>query len=323
MPALATRTIGALTVTEVGLGGAQFGNLYREHSDADAEAIFTAAWDAGIRYVDTAPHYGLGLSERRLGSLLRGIPRDEFVLSTKVGRLLVPGPDGDRLDEPFIVPATLARQWDFSADGVRRSLEESLERLGLDRVDIVYLHDPEDHWRQALDEALPALIEMRDAGVIRAVGAGMNFSDKLTELIEGYDVDVVMCAGRYTAFEADQRLVDAAAARGAKVVAAGIYNSGLLARERPAPDANYNYAPATPQVLARVNALADLCESHGVTLPQVAVNYPLRNPAVASVDVGMSSPAQVQTTMDNYHARIPEALWDDLDAFHLEAGPTP
>jgi D-threo-aldose 1-dehydrogenase len=309
-----TRSIRGVTVTELGLGGAQLGNLYHQISDRQAAAIVERAWDAGVRHFDTAPHYGLGLSERRLGALLRGRPRDEFVLSTKVGRLLVPDPDGaGRLDdEGFAVPATARRAWDFSRDGVRRSVEESLERLGVDRIDIAYLHDPEGHWHQALHEGLPALVELREEGVVRGVGAGMNLADQLTELVRRHDVDLVMCAGRHTLLEQADDLLDAAWERGVGVVAAGIYNSGLLARRRPDAGARYNYDAAPPAVIARVQELADLCETYGTTLPEAAVHLPLRHPAVVSIVLGADSPQEVAEAVDRHQRVVPEALWEDL-----------
>ena len=298
----------------LGLGGSQFGNLYREMAPDVAEATFDAAWNGGIRYFDTAPHYGLGLSERRLGGLLRGRSRDSYALSTKVGRLLVPDPDGrGRTDhEGFAVPATHRRVWDFSRDGVRRSIEDSLERLGLDRIDVAYLHDPEDHWEQATTEGLPALLELRDEGVVRAVGAGMNHAEPLTELVEQYDVDLVMCAGRYTLLEQADGLVRAAAERSVGVVVAGVYNSGLLARPRPAPGARYNYAPAPKALLERVRRIAAICESHGVSLPDAALAFPLRHPAVVSVVVGAGSPDQVESALSGVARSVPDAFWSDL-----------
>lgn len=308
-----------LHLTRLGLGGAQFGNLYREMPDHVAEQTFATAWKSGIRYYDTAPHYGLGLSERRLGALLRQQPREEFVLSTKVGRLLVPNPGyaGEQDDEGFAVPATTQRQWDFSRDGVRRSIEQSLERLGLDRIDIAYLHDPEEHWRQALTEALPALLELRAEGVLRAVGAGMNYAAHLTELVRDHDVDLVMCAGRYTLLEQADELLDTALARGVGVVIAGVYNSGLLAKGRPQPGAHYNYAPAPQPVIDRVNALVDICDRHGVDLADAALAFPLRHPAAASVVVGAASAGQIAQAVDRLERRVPEALWADLAAAGL------
>jgi len=303
----------------LGLGGAQFGNLYRTMPEATVEQTFTTAWESGIRYFDTAPHYGLGLSEYRLGRLLGRYPRDDYVLSTKVGRRLVANPDyaGELDDEGFAVAADTRRVWDFSRGGIRRSLEESLQRLGLDRVDVAYLHDPEGHWNQALREGLPALAELRDEGMVSAIGAGMNFAGHLTELIRRFDVDLVMCAGRYTLLEQAEDLMSVAQERGAGVVVAGVYNSGLLARPRPGPDPKYNYEPAPRALVERVHAIADVCERYGVQLPDAALAFPLRNPAVVSVVVGASGPGQVSQAVDRLNVDIPPSLWTDLAAAGL------
>lgn len=310
-------------LSELGLGAAQFGNLYRETTDAESFAAVNAAWDVGIRYVDTAPHYGLGLSERRLGAALRGRPRDEFVLSTKVGRMLDPNPGGEgRLDDDgFVVPATVRRRWDFSRDGVLRSIEESLDRLGLDRIDIAYLHDPDDHWDAASTTGIGALIELREQGVLRAVGAGMNQTAMLTEFIHRCDVDIVMCAGRYTLLEQQgaAELLGLAASRGVGVVAAAVYNSGLLSRDDVPADATYDYDTAPPEILARARAIAAVCREHGVSLPAAAVQFPLRHPAVVSVVVGMRTAGQVVSGAERLEAPIPDALWDDLTARGLIA----
>lgn len=306
-----------LEITEIGLGTSQMGNLGQAISDDQAAATFQTAWDGGIRYFDTAPHYGLGLSEQRVGDLLRTIPRESYVLSTKVGRLLEPNPGGVPAEgEGFVVPATLRRSWDFTRDGVLRSIEESLTRLGLDRLDIVHLHDPDDHWEQASTEAVPALVELREQGVINAVGVGMNQSGMLTEFVRRTDVDLVMCANRYTLLEqpAARDLLPLAAERGIAVVVAGVFNSGLLATPRPAADAHYDYLPAPAELVARVNALADICESHGVTLPTAALAYPLRNPVVAGVMIGVRSPEQCAAALTSHATAVPEALWDELTA---------
>ena len=313
-----SRTLrSSLSLTELGMGAAQLGNLFRATSDEEASAAVDAAWDAGIRYFDTAPHYGLGLSERRLGAALATRPRDEFVLSTKVGRLLVPSgyPEGALDDQNFIVPATLRREWDLSRDGIRRSIHESLERLGLDHIDIAYLHDPDDRGDQAHAEAIPALIELRDEGVLRAVGAGMNQSAMPAEFVRRHDVDVIMLAGRYTLLEqgAIDDLLPIAEARGVGIVAAAVYNSGLLAAPRPPANASYNYEQAPAEVLARANALADVCEEFGITLPEAAIAFPLRHPAVVSVVVGLRTAAQVTDTAARYAASIPDEFWTALD----------
>ncbi len=312
-----SRTLrSSVAVTELGMGVAQFGNLFRQTTDEASFAAVDAAWDAGIRYFDTAPHYGLGLSERRLGAALATRPRDEFVLSTKVGRLLVPSgnPEGTMDDGLFVVPGTLRREWDFSRDGIRRSIFESLERLGLDRIDIAYLHDPDDYGDQANDQAIPALIELREEGVLRAIGAGMNQSEMPADFIRRHDVDVMMVAGRYTLLEqgALDDLLPLAAARGVGIVAAAVYNSGLLSQARPPADAMYDYAPAPAEVIARANAIADVCEEFGITLPDAAIAFPLRHPAVVSVVVGMRTAQQVASTAERYDTAIPEAFWDAL-----------
>lgn len=306
-----------LALTELGLGTSQMGNLGQVISDDDAAATFSTAWAGGIRYFDTAPHYGLGLSERRLGRLLREIPREGYVLSSKVGRLLEPNPGGAAADdEGFAVPATCRRRWDFSRDGVLRSVEESLERLGLDRLDVVHLHDPDDHWQQASEEAVPALVELREQGVINAVGVGMNQSAMLAEFVRRTDVDLVMCANRYTLLEqpAARDLLPLATERGVAVVVAGVFNSGLLATPRPAPGAQYDYRPASAELVARVNRLADVCESHCVTLPTAALAFPLRHRAVAAVMIGVRSPEQCAVALEGHATAVPEALWEELAA---------
>jgi D-threo-aldose 1-dehydrogenase len=314
----ATRRGPALT--SLGLGLAQFGNLYREMTDAEAEGAFDAAWSAGIRYYDTAPHYGLGLSERRIGAMLRGKPRDEFVVSTKVGRLLVPTPgNADVQDEGFAVPAATRRVFDFSRDGILRSVEASLERTGLDRLDVLYLHDPDDHFEQASTEGIAALIELREQGVVRAVGAGMNFAAPLAELIRRADIDLVMVAGRYTLLDqaAASDLMPIALERGVGVVIAGVYNSGLLATARPTASAKFDYEDAPADLIARVEAIADICERHGVMLPAAAIGFVLRNPAVVSVVIGARNAAQVDDAIARYETTIPDDLWAELAAAGL------
>jgi D-threo-aldose 1-dehydrogenase len=305
-----------IRLTALGLGAAPAGNLYKATTDEEAHATFEAAWDTGIRYFDTAPHYGLGLSERRLGAFVRTRPRDEVVVSTKVGRLLVPSPETAHSADPdiFEVPAATRRVWDFSRDGVLRSLEASLERTGLDRVDVVYLHDPDDHWEQAAHEALSALVELRDQGVVGAVGAGMNQSAMLTRFVRETDVDVVMCAGRFTLLDqpALTDLLPVAAERGVAVVAAAAYNSGILAHDAPPADATYDYAPAAGELLDRARRIAAVCAEHGVTLPQAALAYVRTHPAVVSTVVGLATPEQARQAGERAAARVPAQLWRAL-----------
>ena len=312
-----------LRVTELGLGAAQLGNLGRITTDDEAAGAVAAAWDAGIRYFDTAPHYGLGLSERRLGALLAERPRDEFVVSTKVGRLLEPDPDHrGGVDEGFVVPTDLRRVWDFSRDGVLRSIEQSLTRLGMDRVEIVYLHDPHDHFAQASTEAAQALVELRDQGVIDGFGVGINDTRMMVEFVRRCDVDILMVAGRHTLLDHDasEELLPLAAERGVAVVAAAVYNSGLLGNPRVLPGATYDYAPAPAELIARANTIAEICERHGVTLPAAAMVYPLRHPAVVSVVVGARTAGQVLSNVERAATAVPDALWEELVAAgHLPA----
>lgn len=309
--------VNGTEVSRLSLGCAQFGNLYQECTDTQAAATIDAAWDVGIRYFDTAPHYGLGLSERRLGAALRQRPRNDYVVSTKVGRLLVPAnPARERDTEGFAVPGNLRRVWDFSRDGIRRSLEESLVRLGLDRVDIVYLHDPDDHYRDVMEHGYPALEELRAQGIVGAIGAGMNQSRMLAEFVRNTDMDVVMLAGRYTLLEQDplDDLLLECERRQVPVVAAGVFNSGLLALPRPGADAKYDYADAPAALIARARTIADVCSRHGVTLPQAALAFPLAHPAVASICVGARSPEQIRRNAELFRAGAPAALWAELKA---------
>lgn len=305
----------AVQLPVLGFGAAPIGNLYRQVPEQDAVDAVTAAWEGGIRYFDTAPHYGLGLSERRLGIVLAGQDRSSYVLSTKVGRLLRPNPSPQGTDtEGFDVPDDLYRVRDYSRDGVLRSIEESLKRLGTDRIDIVYIHDPDDYWTEAIEGAAPALTALRDEGVIGAWGAGMNQSHMLHRFVTETDIDVVMLAGRYTLLEqgAAAGLLPACLERQVGVVNVGVFNSGLLSKERPAPDATYNYAPAPPELLDRANLLADICESHGTTLPAAALQFPYRHHAVTSVVLGMRTPDQVKQNLDLAAQTVPESLWDEL-----------
>lgn len=294
-----------------GLGTAPIGGLFQEVTDEQAKATIDAAWAGGIRLFDTAPHYGLGLSERRLGAALAG--RSGYVLSTKVGRLLVPSSRGGRDDEGFDVPATYERVWDFSRDGVRRSLEESLGRLGLPQVDLVLIHDPDADVDQAIAEAYPALAELRAQGVVKAIGVGMNQWQAPLRFVQETDVDVVMLAGRYTLLDqSGLPLLDACAERGVRVLAAGVFNSGLLAT--PEPSGTFDYAPAPSPIIERARRLAAICERHGVRLPQAAMAFPLRHPAIAAVVLGARTPEEVRTNADLRQRPVPDALWHDLRA---------
>jgi D-threo-aldose 1-dehydrogenase len=300
-----------------GFGGANLGNLFEPMTDDDAEQLLEAAWDSGIRYFDTAPHYGLGLSERRLGRFLAGKPRAEFVVSTKVGRLLQASPEtADRLDdELYAVPADVRRVWDFTADGIRRCLDASLQRLGLDRVDVLFLHDPEVHdLHAAMATGVPVMAELRDQGVVDAVGVGSMSTGALLAGVRTGALDVVMVAGRYTLLEqpAAAELLPECRARGVGVVVAGALNSGLLASAHPSSGDRYDYLAAPEDVLARARRLAEICDGFGVELPAAALQFPLREPAVRTVVLGAATAAQLRETVGRTTATIPAGLWDAL-----------
>lgn len=306
----------------LGYGAANVGNLYRALGDDEAHAILEAAWQVGIRHFDTAPHYGLGLSERRLGAFLATKPRDEFTVSTKVGRLLVPDPDGAGtldLAHDFAVPADQRRVWDLTAAGVRQSLEESLQRLGLDRVDIVYLHDPEradvdGGLDRALGEGLPAVAALRDEGLVRAVGVGSMTNEALLGAASSGAVDLLMVAGRYTLVDASaaERVLPACREHGVGVVAAAVFNSGLTAGAEPRDDARFDYGPAPAELLARTRRIAARCREHGVDLPTVALQFPLRDEVVRAVVVGGAGVEQVRQNAARLAVPVPDALWADL-----------
>lgn len=302
--------------SSLGYGCAGIGNHRVAMTDAEARTLLETAWDSGIRHFDTAPHYGLGLSELRLGAFLATKPRDEYVVSTKVGRLLVDNPGGaDALDdEGFLVPAVTRRVWDFTEDGVRRSLAASLERLGLAEVDVVYLHDPE-RWDldRGLGDGLPALAKIKAEGLAGRVGVGSMDTGALLAAARSGLVDVLMAAGRYTL--ADQSLAAEALpvclTEGVDVVAAAVFNGGLLAAE-PTPDSTFDYTPVPVDVLDHARRTAAVCARFGVPLAAAALHFPLRHPAVVSVVAGGVESAQIATNAGYLAAEPPEALWAAL-----------
>lgn len=306
---------------ELGYGGANLGNLFTAMSDEQAHAVLEAAWEQGIRYFDTAPHYGLGLAERRLGRFLATKPRAEFVVSTKVGRLLVPSPEtSDELDEEggFVVPADPRRVWDASADGVRRSLDDSLERLGLDRVDVLFLHDPDeyDDMEASVRTAVPALVGLREEGLVRAVGIGSKSVAAHLAGLRAGDLDLLMVAGRYTLLEqpAAPALIPECRDRGTGIVVAGAFNSGLLSTSNPGPGARYEYGDAPADVVAKAQRLAAICGVFGVDLPTAALQFPLREPAARSIALGATEPAHVEQNVRRLAEPVPDELWKQLVA---------
>ncbi len=294
------------------LGGAPLGGLYSALDDDTAAALLQAAWECGVRSFDTAPHYGAGLSERRLGAFLRQHPREAYSVSTKVGRLLVDTSEDTEGTEGYFGADRKRRVRDYSRDGVLRSLDDSLRRLGLDRVDTVYVHDPDEFVDEAVVHACPALIRLRDEGVVRHVGAGMNHVAPLLRIVRETDVDQIMVAGRYTLLDrsAGDHLLPACSERGVRVVAAGLYNSGVLAD--PRPGAHYDYAPADAATVERALGLRELCAAHGVPLRAAAVQFPLGHPAVRAVAVGCRDTGQVLDAVRMLGTPLPPALREAL-----------
>ncbi len=324
-----------LRVTRLGLGAASIGGLYEAVAEADALATVAHAWEIGIRTFDVAPLYGYGAAERRVGMALADHPRDEYVLSTKVGRLvrppdaIPPGADVDaqsldgRDDAYYARAEPLRLVFDYSADGVRRSIEESLERLRLERVDIALIHDPDDHWEQAVGEAWPALARMREEGTIRAVGAGMNQSSMLARFAREGDFDVFLLAGRYTLLDQDAltELLPLCVERGISILAAGVMNSGVLAD--PRPGSRFDYRPAPPAIVDRARRIAAVCERHDVPLRAAAIQFPLAHPAVVSLIAGVRSVDHLDEYPALMRRPIPAELWADLRAEGLLAPGAP
>jgi D-threo-aldose 1-dehydrogenase len=296
--------------TKLGIGGGPLGGLFAPVSPETVEAVIERAWEHGVRLFDVAPLYGHGRAERFVGRVLRTKPRDEFVLSTKVGRLL----RAEAADQPsdFAETEGVGPVFDFSAAGVRRSLEESLERLGLDRVDIVYLHDPEEHLDQALREALPELARQRDAGVIGGIGVGTNRVATAVRFVREADIDCVLLANRITLLDrsGEAEALPLCAERNVAVIAGGVFNSGVLASPHGAP--RYEYTLAPNDVRARAVALEQICKQHGVPLAAPAVQFPLRHPAVASVVVGVRSVSELDENTAAFNMPLPTELWDEL-----------
>ena len=316
---------GGLSFTELGFGAAPIGNLFKAISDDQAHAVLEAAWAGGVRYFDTAPLYGLGLSETRLNRLLRDKPRESYVLSSKVGRILkaVPPDQRDGIGKWIDVPS---RQeiYDYGYDATMRSLEFSLERLGVDRIDILYVHDL-DIFNHGSAEALQArldafmaggyraLLALRDQGVIRAFGGGINEWQPCQWLLERGDFDLFLLAGRYTLLEqeAQESFLPLCVDRGVGIVVGGPYNSGILATG-PKPGAHWNYAPAPDWVMQKAARLQGVCARHGVRLVDAAFQFPLRHPAVVSVIPGGQGLEEMASNLKAAQTKIPQALWDQL-----------
>ncbi|MEO5772391.1 MAG: aldo/keto reductase [Burkholderiaceae bacterium] len=321
----------------IGLGGAPLGNLFARVDDAEARALLDAAWASGCRSFDTAPHYGHGLSERRLGDTLRCEPREAFVLSSKVGRLLVPDPAAPRDQHGYVDVLPFSQLWDYSAAGVRRSVEDSLQRLGLSRLDVVFVHDCDAQTqgarsdavrRQVIDESLPALHAMKCEGLIRAVGLGINDVQIVLDVLHEADLDTLLLAGRYSLLDhsALAELLPLCTVRGVRIALGGVFNSGLLATGTRSGDvARFDYAPAARAWVERTARIEAVCERHAVPLRAAALQFPLAHPAVDVVLVGARCAAEWLDALSMVQHPIPAAFWLDLRAAGLlpDDAPTP
>jgi len=311
----------SVSTSRVGFGAAPIGNLYAEVSEDEAAAAVREALRCGINFFDTAPYYGYGLSEERLGRGLAGTPRDSFIVSTKVGRSIVADGGGDRPGDGFAVTGRRA-VFDYSYDGVMRSFESSLKRLDVDRIDVLLLHDigPLTHGerhpqrlRQALDEALPAMAELKASGACRAIGIGVNEEAICLEVMPLFPLDCIMLAGRYTLLEQDhsRQVMEEALRRSVAILIAGPYNSGLLGDVRR-PGSTYNYAPVDPATLARAKRIYDVCAAEQVDVGAAALQFPLAHPAVATVVAGLRSAEEVRSAVARFNAELPASLWQRL-----------
>lgn len=322
----------------LGLGCASLGNLYRAIEREQAFATVDAAWGAGMRYFDTAPYYGLGLSERRLGDALLRYPRDAFAISTKVGRILEPDNSPDLPEERhgFVTPMPFKVRYDYSYDGVMRSWEASLQRLGLARIDILLVHDigrvthgdeNARHFADLAEGGYRALDELRSSGAISAIGLGVNEWEVCAEAMAVGQWDCFLLAGRYTLLEQDplDSFLPQCEAHGAKIILGGAYNSGILATGTRRGEAHYNYEPAPAEIIERVARIEAVCDAHGVTLAAAALQFPLAHPVVQCVIPGMGEPRRVHQTQRLIEQAIPNAFWAQLvnEGLLDPAAPTP
>jgi D-threo-aldose 1-dehydrogenase len=332
--ALDTRKFGGTQISRMGLGGAPLGNLYAPIPEEVAIGTIARAWELGVRFFDTAPLYGFGLSEHRMGQVLRTKPRDQFVISSKVGRLLTARPDAPRDQSNFYGALPFVQHYDYGYDAAMRSIEDSLQRLGLARLDIVFIHDcaPDTHgpekapamFKAAMEGAYRALDKLRAEGTIAAVGLGVNGWEVCLEAMKHGDFDGFLLAGRYTL--ADQtalpQLLPECVKRNAAIVLGGPYNSGILATGAR-PGATFNYAPATPEMLRRVAAIEAVCDRFAVPLRAAALQFPFGHPALAAVIPGARSPAEVEGNLALITHHIPPAFWAALASEGLLAPEVP
>ncbi|NLU71422.1 aldo/keto reductase [Streptomyces sp. HNM0575] len=325
----------AVRCTAMSFGAAPIGNFLRPFSDSSATDMVSQAWDLGMRYFDTAPLYGHGLSEHRLGHALRGYEREHYVVSTKVGRRLKPAKPGTFDSGLWVQPAPFSASYDYSYDGVMRSVEESLHRMLTDHVDVLLMHDVDRYthgdaqpemFRQAVDDGFRALVKLREEKVVSAIGFGVNEADICLEALRQTDADCMLLAGRYTLLEQDplDELLPLCESREVGVILGGVYNSGILATGA-VEGAKFNYGPAPREMRERTERIHAVCREHDVPLPAAALQFAAAHPAVTSVCIGSRSPEQQNNSAVLFESEIPDALWSDLAAAGLlrEDAPTP
>ena len=303
-----------LQIPEFGIGTSPFGGLFASVSESAVADVISTSMELGLNYFDTAPHYGMGSAEVRLGRNINHLPRSSFVISTKVGRLIVPS---EKADDPGWENSTAAveRIFDFSAAGIERSLLESLERLKMESVEMVFIHDPDGAADQAISEAYPVLERLRAEGIVKTIGIGITSNEIPTRFINETDIDVVLIALKYTLLDqsAGAELLPTALRKGVSVIAGGVFNSGILTD--PKVGATFNYEPASPEVLARAQKIEKFFLDRGVSLAQAALQFPMQHPAISAILVGCRSADEVTTNVALYNKEIDSQIWSEFDSF--------
>lgn len=303
-----------LQIPEFGIGTSPFGGLFASVSESSVADVISTSMEMGLNYFDTAPHYGMGSAEVRLGRNINHLPRSSFVVSTKVGRLIVPS---EKADDPGWENSTAAveRIFDFSAAGIERSLLESLERLKMESVEMVFIHDPDGAADQAISEAYPVLERLRAEGIVKTIGIGITSNEIPTRFINETDIDVVLIALKYTLLDqsAGIELLPTALRKGVSVIAGGVFNSGILTN--PKAGATFNYEPASPEVLARAQKIEKFFVDRGVSLAQAALQFPMQHPAISAILVGCRSADEVTTNVALYSKEIDSQIWSEFDSF--------
>jgi D-threo-aldose 1-dehydrogenase len=305
-----------LEVTRLSLGTAPLGGLFKSVSDKDGDELLNTALDIGINYFDTAPQYGHGVAEIRLGKALRGA-KVPFVVETKVGRVLRHDPNAETFPWFPDAPRDLVPVFDYSPDGIRRAFDESLERMGLDHLDIVLMHDAEEHVKEAIENAFPVLAEYRAQGLIKAVGIGINHAEQALQIMKGTDLDIALIAGRYTLLDqiSHRELFPYALAHNVDIVMGGVLNSGVLAN--PVAGATYNYLPASDEIISRAAKIGEFLKARNIPLLAAALQFPLRHPAVTSILTGPRTAAELLENVDAFNSQLPADIWAELEDANL------